>query len=407
MISKIRIANFGSIGKEIELNFTKGGRTEESGYFKLKDTKISLLNGFYGANASGKSNTLKAFNTLVRIMYNVIPKTQSGFQDPVLLFPNFHSDFKDLPTKLGFDFLIGKNNYKYDLEILSGKKIAEEKLFVIDTNLKSAKPKEVFTRRGDGIKFGPDFKDHDNYFLAISIAEYQTVISHLIVSNARAVLDFIEFGKNNKYFAKTDEIDAMIPGVLNIIQQAMRMKSSSNPSDAEMNSITRSVLSRFDKTIESIDIDTSNNNVSIKIAHKEFYDKVDIMQESSGTRELFLYIYDILRVLKNGGVIIYDETNRYFHPDIENILISLFNNKEVNSSNAQLFFASHNYDTLESLNLDQIFIVEKNNNSSIVTKVSEIEDIKSRDNLKKKYSLGFLGGLPDSVDFSHMIKQII
>ena len=232
-------------------------------------------------------------------------------------------------------------------------------------------------------------------------------MSHLVAAKARAVLDFNKFAENNKYFAKTDELDAMVPNVVNVLQQAMRMNGFNKINSNDISKITCDVMCRFDKTIESIDIDTSNNGVSVKIGHKGFYDKVDISQESAGTRELFFYIYDILRVFKNGGVVIYDETNRYFHPEIETILISLFKNKDVNTSNAQFFFASHNYDTLDILNLDQIFIVEKDVYSTVATEVSKIDQIKNRDNLKKKYSLGFLGGLPDTVDFLHIVRQII
>lgn len=73
MITKLRISNFASIGNELDLDFTKG-TTNKSGYLKTKIGSVSLLNGFYGANASGKSNILKGLNTTLKIMYTkVVP----------------------------------------------------------------------------------------------------------------------------------------------------------------------------------------------------------------------------------------------------------------------------------------------------------------------------------------------
>ena len=160
----------------------------------------------------------------------------------------------------------------------------------------------------------------------------------------------------------------------------------------------------FDDSIEDI---TMNSDNSIDIKHKNFSKPVALTNESAGTQELFCFIYDIVTTLKKGGMLIYDETNRYYHPDIEISLLSLFANKDVNKKNAQIFFASHNHETFDLLNLDQAFVVEKDGPTSCISRLSDIEDLKKRDNVKKKYRLGLLGGIPDTVNFEHKIKQII
>ena len=167
------------------------------------------------------------------------------------------------------------------------------------------------------------------------------------------------------------------------------------------------MMSCFDDTIEEITVDTSNNGVSINIEHKDFLKSIDIQQESAGTRELFIYIFDILNAFKNGGVVVYDEINRYYHPEIEMALLSIFSSEEFNTKHAQIFFASHNHETFDLLELDQVFIVEKIDSSSVAYKLSEIEDLKKRDNIKKKYRLGMLGGVPDATDFDYKLKQLL
>jgi hypothetical protein len=343
---------------------------------------------------------------IIRIIYNKNPAQLLSFfvNDSKILTPNLHSSFKGVPTTLGFDIFLANKHYKYDIEILDGGKVKKETLFLTDLNIKSAKIKEVFTREGEDITFGIDFKDHNAYFSAVKLPNNQTLMSHLIESFP-AGADFKNFKDN--FFIKSDDLDSVMPSFVGIVHHASRINGFEGDKKEKMMAITRDIMSRFDKTIKSVNINTENNNLTVKVEHDDFYDKIDIMRESAGTRELFLYIYDILNMINIGGIVIYDETNRYFHPEIESIIISLFKNKDINTNNAQLFFASHNHDTLNLLNLDQIFIVEKEKHSSKAYKVSDLKDVKGRDNLKKKYKLGLLGGTPDVIDFQHALKQFL
>jgi len=115
---------------------------------------------------------------------------------------------------------------------------------------------------------------------------------------------------------------------------------------------TKNIVRCFDNSIKKIRIDRREDNVFVKVEHNDFTDDIDINQESAGTRELFCHIYDILKVFKRGGVVVYDETSRYYHPEIEKALLALFKDKEVNRNNAQIFFASHNHNTFGLLGLD-------------------------------------------------------
>lgn len=404
MITKTRVGNFYSIGKDIELDFLKGGTKNEAGYFSFrKNEKVSLINGFFGANASGKSNVLGSMVTLFRMMYTISPVPQGiniigGIQ---LCQPNKHKDFENKPTKLGADFLFGNNYYTYDLEIKDGHNIIKETLFVTTLDKKSAKPKEIFTRKEAVINFGPEYKEYKTYSDSIKIQESQTFISHLITLGVNAVSDFI--GYKNSFFLKTDGTD-MFPGAH--IARVLMLGNSKDKQD-EFIKITQELMSCFDDSINGLKIDTNNGGLSIKVSHKNFSDSINLDNESAGTRELFRHIYDIVDIFKKGGIVVYDETNRYYHPDIEVALLSIFKNQEFNTKNAQLFFASHNHETFDLLELDQAYILEKENSCSSIYKLSEVEDLKKRDSLKKKYRLGMLGGTPDSTNFDYKLKQLL
>jgi len=400
MITKIRVSNFYSIGKEIELNFLKNGKTELPGYFSHKsDEKVSLINGFFGANASGKSNILKAITTLIRLIYNI-----KGSVDERLFIPNMHKDFKGLPTKLGIDFLFGSNHYKYDLEIMHGRDVVKEELYLTNTGNKWAQPKNIFIRGESGIRFGSDYRDYENYLSLVVVGSNQTFISHLITNvKAKVLVDFEE--NRDRFFLKNDGFDTILPFAM---ASAIKVFNVVNTNEAdEFLEDTKNIVRCFDDSIEEIKIDKKGDNLFIKVGHKDFVEDIDISQESAGTRELFCHIYDILKVFKRGGTVVYDETNRYYHPEIEMALVGLFKDKERNKNNAQIFFASHNHNTFDLLELDQAYIVEKTLSYSEAYKVSEVEGIKKRDNIKKKYGLGLLGGSPDVELFDYVLKQVI
>lgn len=408
MITKIRVSNFYSIGEEIELSFLKGGKKEEGGYFSYKkNEKISLINGFFGANASGKSNLLRSMVSIVKNIYTVYSPSE-GSGDVLLCRSNMSNDFKNKPTTLGADFLFGNNYYIYNLTIKEENDITEEKLYVKNLEVKGANPKEIFTRTNLKISFGPDYKELENYLSIAKVQKYQTFISHLINNvGAKAVIDFIDFRNTNAFFLKTDDFDLLHHSPAVIFNNAFRLNFFKQEKKEEFLKFTKDIMSCFDDSIEDIEISTENKNASIMVTHKNFSKGIGIMQESAGTRELFCHIYDILNAFKNGGIVIYDETNRYYHPDIEVSLLSLFNNKEFNTKNAQLFFSSHNHDTFDLLQLDQAYIVEKKDSGSFAYKLSEVENLKKRDSLKKKYRLGMLGGTPDISTFDYKLKQLL
>jgi len=405
MITKIRVGNFYSIGKDIELEFLKGGTKKEDGYFFYKkNEKVSLINGFFGANASGKSNVLGSIVSIIRMMYNVtsVPQGVNILGGVQLVQPNKYSDFKNKSTKLGIDFLFEDNYYAYDLEIKNGNNITKEELFITTLDKKSAKPKQIFTRKDTKIVFGPEYKEYETYSSSIKIQESQTFMSHLITLGVNAVTDFINY--KSSFFLKTDGIDSSPMAYLSRI---LMLNNDPKDKQEEFIKITQELMSCFDDSIDGLKIDTTNGGLSIKVSHKNFSESINLEQESAGTRELFHHIYDIVDIFKKGGIVVYDETNRYYHPDIEVALLSIFKNQEFNTKNAQLFFASHNHETFDLLELDQAYILEKEDSCSTIYKLSEIEDLKKRDSLKKKYRLGMLGGTPDSTNFDYKLKQLL
>ncbi len=111
-------------------------------------------------------------------------------------------------------------------------------------------------------------------------------------------------------------------------------------------------------------------------------------------------------MIKTGGIVIYDETSKFYHPDMEMAILNLFKDKAINKHDAQIFFSSHNHETFDLLQNDQAHILEKKGDNIIVSKVSDY-DVKERDNVKRIYRLGSIGGIPNTIDFNRIINNLL
>jgi len=411
MITEIRIANFYSIGEEQAISFVKNGKLPEKGYTQIKsgessvtNSSVSLINGFFGTNASGKTNVFRAITTLIAMMYNIptpntspdISKNKNG------IIRNFSTKYKDLPIKLGADFLLGDDLYSYDIDFQANGDILKEQLEVKQNQSKlGAAKKNVYTRNLEGVvTAGPSYKELEGYLQKSILAKNQNLFYLSMLQGFSFALNF-----RDKIFKWDLGISGTAPLVMGVINTALKLKHESNWLKNNALEITTSAVKLFDPTIESIDIQ-AKDQISIKFFHKGFDEPVDFSNESAGTLQLFTNIYQIIEILRKGGVVIYDEINRLWHPDIQKAIFNLFL-RNVNENRSQLIFSSHDHEIMGDLELDQIYLVEKELGSSIVYKLSDVEGVQKRDNLSKKYRLGLYGATPDMIDFNYGLNELI
>ena len=133
MVIELRIKNFLSFKKETTLSFEASKDTfkEDSLLITMADgTRLSRIAIIYGANASGKSNLLKAFEYLFWFW-----KRKTDDQDALTGVEPFilDSDTPKHPTEFELKLYINHKKYVYQL-ILSPKVVLLEKLFVYNSN---------------------------------------------------------------------------------------------------------------------------------------------------------------------------------------------------------------------------------------------------------------------------------
>lgn len=125
-----------------------------------------------------------------------------------------------------------------------------------------------------------------------------------------------------------------------------------------------------------------------------------IAHESDGTRKLFEFAGGWLRALEQGATLFVDELDRSLHPYLTRFLVGLFN-RGSNDKNAQLIFTTHDTTLLDTdlLRRDQIWFVEKDDQrSSHLYSLLEYSPRKD-EALERGYLKGRYGAIPFIGDF--------
>ena len=107
MILEIQLSNFYSIKEEVVLNLRAGKshsskvRKLENNVFDYKDEKILKALALYGANASGKTNIIKA----IRFCCNMIVQSHTHNEAAVFNFMPFKFElYPERPSGFVYDF---------------------------------------------------------------------------------------------------------------------------------------------------------------------------------------------------------------------------------------------------------------------------------------------------------------
>ena len=154
--------------------------------------------------------------TLVSLMYNIPVQNQldcpSGNKYGIVR--NFHSKFKDIPTKLGANFLFGDRLYSYDLEFLADGNILNEKLETYENyNEVGRKPKLIYSRNLEGqVETGPAYEDMEKYSKNTILLKSQNLFSLLLLQGFHFVSDF----RDKIFMWNIGNSDSM-PGIVSVM----------------------------------------------------------------------------------------------------------------------------------------------------------------------------------------------
>ena len=414
MIKSVSVRNFRSIKDQITLDLSKSKRKKGNlaNYISIANTNIATTTIIYGANASGKSNILRAFKVLEFLVLN---SAKFEPEDKLDTFEPFRlaEGSEKKPISIELEFFIDQIRYIY--LIVFGKKIIEqEKLLFFPLGKEAV----LFNRiNGKEIQFGEYFKGEKKTIEKLTLPN-QLFLSKAAENNAESALPVYQFFKNRikvypflnqynesgleRFYAKrlADEPESPFAKKLNALICALDTGINSiSAKETDWNSV-KFPDNMPDNVRKKIQEDFK---YEIKTVHELFDESnkssglidFDIDEESTGTRSLLSIGGIIIDALEKGSVLVIDEFEKNLHPIITSYLIKLFNEKIFNPKNAQLIFATHDITQLNEdlFNRDQVWFTQKNEfGVTELIRCSDIKGLRLNTPLDKWYVAGRLGG---------------
>jgi AAA15 family ATPase/GTPase len=381
------------------------------------DDELSLLKSaaVYGANASGKSNLVKALNFMQWFVLNSSRETQIT---DLINVENFKlsTETAEQPSCFEIVFLEDHKIYRYGFEV-NQKRVLSEWLFYVP----KVKEFRLFERKEDRVKIARRFKEGDDIisktrnnalFLSV-VAQFNGEISKNILLFFARKLNVISGLHGNIYrnytieYFKTNSSD-----IINLIKKldlgiddiSIKTRKVLPEDLLEIPEEFRTLL--ISKKLQADDIYTTHKkyNAEGEVISLEQFD-LD-KNESEGTKKLFAFAGPILETLRKGEVIVIDELDARLHPLITRTIIDLFNSNETNINNAQLIFMTHDTNLLSDkiFRRDQIWFTEKDRQGA--TDLYSLVEYKVENDasFESDYIKGRYGAIPFIGDLSQVIK---
>lgn len=415
MINGFMCKNFSSYRNELVFTMAADNIKEfdDINTFDTKYGKMLKSTLIYGANAGGKSNFIKAIDTMREIVVtSMLDRNVIKQVEPF----RFRMDSIKEPIMFEISFTIKDILYTYGFEILDNvinKEWLHKKLLRTVTILERTSPNwEDITLRGD-LKDAENIKRYtrkDSLFISTA-ATFNIELADDILSwfgnmeilepdsSPANTISFIEENENCKerilkYLQKAD---------IGIEDVDYEIKNEELDEVSHLN-VLKSLIRNYEP----------NDNVKLKIAKKSFniktkhniYDESNnhidsilvpfVKYESEGTKKLFSLLGPIFDALDNGGLLIIDEIDSKLHPAIVRLIINMFNTINVNKKNAQLISTTHDVLLLnEDIRRDQIWFAEKNMyGESELYSLMDFKGVRKDDPILKNYLLGIYGAIP-------------
>ncbi len=361
----------------------------------------------YGANASGKSNLIKALQYMRDVV--LMSATLQPGQAFARLQP-FRLDAVSASQSTAFEvtFILDGVRYQYGFA-MNAQRIVSEQLLVY----KAFKPQRWFERHfdaesgKDAYEFGPGLKGAKTLwegatrpnalFLSMAVQlnsealrpVYDWFAHRLVILNEHAPL-------SPQFSLEMLKLEAQRKAIGEFLRAA-----DISIADVEVATKQATVHSiRFDLATGKREEETGEQTVDeVRFHHLTEHGQAvfDLADESSGTRNLLFLAGPVLDILSNGQTLVVDELDTSLHTLLVQALVRLFHRPEANTGGAQLVFTTHDTSLLDAYGLfrrDQVWFVEKRPDQS--SSLYPLLDFSPRKNeaLERGYLQGRYGALP-------------
>ena len=386
---------------------------------------VSLLPALsiYGANASGKTNLLRA---LLFIFEAINRGSDNSFVSNAILNTLFtkaknsaakNEATENEPTKLELVFYLNKDEYRLRFEVFLSR-------FEIETleQRKNSKGRwlNIYRRNWNfktdtwelnvGTTVSGTMRDEIKYVHSME-TENKSLLLHALCKRKKKETVFASLALWTSGFneMKMPASQLISQGtVLTTHEKNPHLKilndklykmqildfvkfMSPNIKDYVFDENKNEDKNRFNLSLSfEYDIIATNNQVN--------FDKILSHYESRGVYSAMTLLPSVFQALHEGGLVIADELENSLHPLLMLRVINLFNDPEINKGGGQLIFTTHNALIMDKryLRKDQIGFTEKNQEGhSEFYKLSDIDGVRSDLDFSKNYILGAFGAVPE------------
>jgi len=377
MVLELRLSNIFSLRDEITLDLqaakiqTKKGRELEGNLFRVGDEQLLKSVAIFGANASGKSNVIKAIRAcveMIRSSHNYNEDTTFGF------VPFKFDNYDQKPSTFYVRFLINGIEYEYSFS-MTRQEILTEQLYYYPNGRKSL----IFSR--DESK-GPEKKDIYDFKLVLKRpmdVAANTSRKTLFISRA-SQMDRDIAKQIFRFFCDDVVLDYKLPIGLSIEQM--------------LNTQKEQILDIL-RTADSDIVDIRQQGNVIKTYHRNNPDVAFDFEteESEGTKTLFRMMLSMIDIIRKGKLLLIDEIDKSLHTQLVEYIIGMFND----SCNAQLVYTTHNTRLLNTdfQRRDQVYFVNKREDgSSDLYSLFDFKDFRDTLDMEKAYLQGRFDAIP-------------
>ena len=422
MIIQFEVANFRSIGAQQTLSFVaEKARRHPDNLISCKGYKLLKSAALFGANASGKSNFVKAIEVMQQFIKESATRMNDG--DLIEAAEPFRLDpvLRHKPSQFEITFVTEGIVYVYGFAA-TRKRVESEWLTASHEGIVSAlfQFKRTFREAlgKDEWQFsGFQGADEDQIqartlenMLALSVGAREKVeVLRPVYRYLREHIWTFDMSNGiNSLGMQTAQLcqdsESMQHALASLLADAdtgvenIRMETAAQSVPAPHSNMPKQLQEVFKSIKEIAASNPAPQVITVRRDNKGNTVEFDFGEdESQGTQRFFAVAGPLLDALNKGAFVVIDELDASMHPLLTRRLLEIFQSPEANKNGAQLLFTTHDPSLLDQdlFRRDQIWLAEKCDGASTFFSLADIQPpIRNTESFLRNYLTGRYGGTP-------------
>ena len=369
--------------------------------------------GIFGANASGKTNVLKAMDDMrSHVLHSFRAGSPTGGipRRPFLLDP----EARQAPSRFEVDLVLNGVRHEYGF-VLDDERILEEWADFYP----HGRVKLLFRRQGTEVELGSIERVKGRAVTEL-LRPNALFLSTAASANHPALLPLYAWFGGNVLLAEASSRQhrqALTTELLDDVTSRERVLALLRAADLgvtgakkhELDPVMKERLQRVIRILagqegepDGTEDGPTFEELGVRLVHRSASGEVelDVVDESLGTLVWFGLVGPVVRALADGAVFLADELDASLHPALVAELIRIFQSPESNPRKAQLIFNSHDATILGDsvggrlIGRDQVWFTEKRADGS--TRLYPLADLDPRkeEAIGRRYLAGRYGATP-------------